>query len=91
MIIKKEDEGSIDDLTGLYATCDRKDKKVCGKIVKPIDNQGQIDTAELVKTLLAQEEEFILCHKKKHKHKDHEHKKHKKRKLFQYIHQECEM
>lgn len=80
--IKKVDE-SMDDLTGLYAPCHTKDKKVCGKIVKPIEPQEQIDTAELVKTLLAQETELLLCHKKKHKHRDPEHKKHKKRKFYQ--------
>ncbi|KAG5876139.1 hypothetical protein JTB14_029704 [Gonioctena quinquepunctata] len=81
---KKEDEGITNELTGLYAPCDRKDKKVCGKIVKPIEEQMYKE--ELVKSLLAQETSLILKHKKKHKHKDkdknsdHEHKKHKKRK-----------
>lgn len=76
--VKKED-GSMEDLTGLYASCNTKDKKVCGKIVKPIEPTEQIDTSELVKSLLAQEEEFLLRHKKKHKHKDPE-RKHRKRK-----------
>lgn len=80
--VKKEHE-SMDDLTGLYAVCNTKDKKVCGKIVKPIEPQEQIDTAELVKTLLAQkEEELLLYTKKKHKHRNPDHKKHKKRKLY---------
>lgn len=85
-IKKKKDEfvdkdDIMDDLTGLYAPCHTKDKKVCGKIVKPIERQEQIGTAELVKSLLAEEEELILCRKKKHKHKDPE-KKHKKREFF---------
>ncbi|CAG9815127.1 unnamed protein product [Phaedon cochleariae] len=75
---KKGEDYSTDELTGLYAACDRKDKKVCGKIVKPIEEQ--VYKAELVKSLLAQETDKILKHKKKHKHKErnHEHKKHKK-------------
>lgn len=70
----------MEDLTGLYASCNTKDKKVCGKIVKPIEPTEQIDTSELVKSLLAQEEEFLLRHKKKHKQRDPEKKKYKKRK-----------
>lgn len=80
---RKEDSGT-DDLTGLYTACDSKSKKVCGKIVAPIELHKQnLDTAELVKSLVAQETSMLLSHKKKHKHKDkdHEHKKHKKRKL----------
>lgn len=79
---RKEDSGT-DDLTGLYTACDSKSKKVCGKIVAPIELHKQnLDTAELVKSLVAQETSMLLSHKKKHKHKDkdHEHKKHKKRK-----------
>ncbi|VEN47665.1 unnamed protein product [Callosobruchus maculatus] len=43
-----------DELTGLYSECDRKDKKVCGKIVKPIeDKQFEDAAAHLMKSLLA--------------------------------------
>lgn len=84
----RKDESSTDELTGLYTPCDSKSKKVCGKIVAPIElSKPNLDTAELVKSLVAQETSMLLSHKKKHKHKDkdQEHKKHKKRKLrFQY-------
>ncbi|CAG9861596.1 unnamed protein product [Phyllotreta striolata] len=80
---KKHLHNDKDELTGLYAPCDRKDKKVCGKIVKPIEEP--VDTSELVKNLIAQETEILMQKAKKHKHKHKkkegdEHKKHKKRK-----------
>ncbi|XP_072381216.1 uncharacterized protein [Diabrotica undecimpunctata] len=83
--VKKDDDITSNELTGLFAPCDSKDKKVCGKIVKPI--KDQMDTSELVKTLLQQETELLMNQRKKHKHKDkerkdkdHQHKKHKKHK-----------
>ncbi|XP_057653503.1 uncharacterized protein LOC130892248 isoform X1 [Diorhabda carinulata] len=82
---KKDPEYRADELTGLYTPCHSKDKKVCGKIVKPINNE-QMDTDDLVKSLIQQETEILMKQSKKHKHKDKkkekdpEHKKHRKRK-----------
>nr|CAH7718795.1 unnamed protein product [Callosobruchus chinensis] len=51
MGIKREYD---DELTGLYSECDRKDKKVCGKIVKPIeDKQFEDAAAHLMNSLLS--------------------------------------
>lgn len=76
-----EQEELVDDLTGIYAARESKSKKVCGKIVSPIELLGGTDTTDLVKSLVAQETNKLLHQKKKkHKHKDHEKHKHKKRK-----------
>ncbi|XP_023017300.2 uncharacterized protein isoform X2 [Leptinotarsa decemlineata] len=78
---RKEYESMSNELTGLYAPCERKDKKVCGKIVKPIEEQ--LYKEELVKSILAEEKSLVMKPKKKHKHKNKHHgHKHKKRKHY---------
>lgn len=82
---KPEQDELMDDLTGIYAARQSNTKKVCGKIVSPIELLDGTDTTDLVKSLVAQETNKLLHHKKKkHKHKDHEKHKHKKRK-FSFI------
>ncbi|XP_044260124.1 uncharacterized protein LOC123008406 [Tribolium madens] len=65
-----EEESESNELTGIYTPCNSQSKKVCGQIVAPVD------TSELVKSLVAQETNKLLHHKKhKHKHDKHKHKK----------------
>jgi jumonji domain-containing protein 2 len=70
-LVKDEEGLDSNELTGIYAPCSSESKKVCGKIVAPVD------TSELVKSLVAQETNKLLHHHKKHKHKHDKHK-HKK-------------
>ncbi|KAL3271068.1 hypothetical protein HHI36_021567 [Cryptolaemus montrouzieri] len=92
---QKKTKKNIDDLTGLYTACESKSKKVCGKIVAPLNLGEPADTTDLVKSLVAKEADKLLSvhhhkkKKKKHKHKDdkeHRHK-HKKRKHHHHHHE----
>ncbi|CAH1979501.1 unnamed protein product [Acanthoscelides obtectus] len=66
-----------DELTGLYSECDRKDKKVCGKIVKPIEDEHFEDAAaHLMKSLLA--DDLLINKTKVKKEKNSGEKKIKK-------------
>lgn len=46
---KKTVEGHSDELTGIYAACDSKDKKVCGKIVAPLELLSDTKSMEILK------------------------------------------
>lgn len=82
---REQVDQSSNELTGLYRTCQSKDKKVCGKIVAPLlltNDSTNTDTDDLVKSLVAQAEDKLLHKRKKHKHKDPDKHKHKKRECF---------
>ncbi|CAH0548665.1 unnamed protein product [Brassicogethes aeneus] len=82
---KKFVEDETDELTGIYAPCASKSKKVCGPIVAPLSMLEDTKN-ELVKSLVAQETEHVMAKKQnKHKHRDPE-KKHKKRKHHHHHH-----
>ncbi|XP_044762733.1 uncharacterized protein LOC123319837 [Coccinella septempunctata] len=97
----KKKKATMDDLTGIYTACQSKTKKVCGKIVAPLNlTEGgtSADTSDLVKSLVAKEADKLLSvhhhksKKRKHKHRDdkeHRHK-HKKKKHHHNHHSSLE-